>query len=68
MPHLERVIDYEIQQLVDMEDECTQLMIDMWGLKAKISRSARVRRLIKDIPRQKLKIKLLEARLAKEAL
>lgn len=68
MVHLNRVLDYEVNRLIELEDECTQLMIDMWGLKAKISRSARVRRLIKDIPRQKLKIKLLEARLAKEAL
>ena len=66
--HLYKVLDYEVNRLIELEDECTQLMIDMWGLKAKISRSARVRRLIKDIPRQKLKIKLLEARLAKEAL
>ena len=68
MAHLYKVLDYEVNRLIELEDECTQLMIDMWGLKAKISRSARVRRLIKDIPRQKLKIKLLEARLAKEAL
>ena len=68
MVHLNRVLDYEVNRLIELEDECTQLMIDMWGLKAKISRSARVRRLIKDIPRQQLKIKLLEARLAKEAL
>ncbi len=68
--HLYKVLDYEADKLIELENECTQLMMDMWSLNATRGRKSdkRVRQLVKEIPQQKLKIKLLEARLAKEAL
>lgn len=70
MAHLYKVLDYEVNHLIELENECTQLMMDMWSLNVTRGRKSdkRVRQLVKEIPQQKLKIKLLEERITKEAL